>query len=56
MSILKFSKADWDQRATFLQPVRNALAHHNGEAVLKEHHKQQAEVYLKEIMGVLKHQ
>jgi hypothetical protein len=41
---------------TDLQNVRNAVAHHNGEAVFKEHHKQQAEVYLKEIMGVLEHQ
>jgi hypothetical protein len=54
-NILRFSRVDWDQRATFLRPVRNAVAHHNGEAVLKEHHKQQAEVYLKEIMGVLEH-
>jgi hypothetical protein len=54
-SILKFSKAEWQQRTAFLQNVRNAVAHHNGEAVLKEHHKQQAEIYLNEIKNALEH-
>jgi hypothetical protein len=52
-NILKFSKVDWQQRTAFLQNVRNAVAHHNGEAVLKEHHKQQAEIYLNEIKNAL---
>jgi AAA+ ATPase superfamily predicted ATPase len=52
MDVFRMKKAEWNMRADFLAMVRNPLAHHRGEIVIKDFHRQQAEGYCGEILNI----